>query len=255
MNEVSLKNSKGLNGNQLKLIAIIAMFLNHLQIFFDYEKDIFILTILGVIGKITLPIMAYFIVEGFHKTSNINKYIKRMGIFALMSYLPFIFAFTGELPNKDSFLMLNVIYTLFLSLLLLKLIHSKINVFLRGILILTILFISNYGDWGIICLIIVVLFDLGYGNFKKQAKYYSIYVFLVMGLIFTFIELIFGVIKNNINEDLLFRLTNIGMFIPVILLYFYNGEKGKSNKITKWGFYLFYPLHLLVLGFIKYFLI
>lgn len=36
--------------------------------------------------------------------------------------------------------------------------------------------------------------------------------------------------------------------IPVAL---YNGMPGKTGKWVKWGFYLFYPVHLLVLGGIR----
>ena len=38
----------------------------------------------------------------------------------------------------------------------------------------------------------------------------------------------------------------IGMFLPIILTNFYNGESGKKNIVNKWSFYLFYPIHFLV---------
>ena len=42
----------------------------------------------------------------------------------------------------------------------------------------------------------------------------------------------------------------IGMLLPIILIYFYNGESGKKNIVNKWSFYLFYPIHFLALWLI-----
>ena len=243
-----------LNANQLKIIAIIAMFLNHLSIFLDPEESSVLLWLLIFIGRTTLPIMAYFLVIGFHKSSNVDKYLLRLGIFAIVSYIPFIFAFFGEMPNRDNFLFLNVIYTLFLSLLLLKLVHSKMTTTVKILLIPLLFFLATYGDWGTHCLFIVLLFDLAYGDFKKQAIFYSIYILIGMGIIYSFVGLIFGLMKNDIGLDSIFGLANLGMFVPLILLSFYDGERGKSSKASKWGFYLFYPLHLLILGLINYYL-
>ncbi len=41
--------------------------------------------------------------------------------------------------------------------------------------------------------------------------------------------------------------------IPIILMY--NGQRGKKQRINglmKWLFYLYYPLHLLIIGWIQY---
>ncbi|HWT74235.1 MAG TPA: hypothetical protein VN258_05875 [Mobilitalea sp.] len=49
------------------------------------------------------------------------------------------------------------------------------------------------------------------------------------------------------NIESLFQLAII-FSLPI--LYLYNGEKG-GNKFSKWGFYIFYPLHLLIIALIK----
>ncbi|MBO5298938.1 MAG: hypothetical protein J6B51_02525, partial [Clostridia bacterium] len=41
--------------------------------------------------------------------------------------------------------------------------------------------------------------------------------------------------------------------IPVLLMY--NGKRGKNqtaNKIMKWSFYIYYPLHLFIIGLIQH---
>lgn len=43
----------------------------------------------------------------------------------------------------------------------------------------------------------------------------------------------------------------LGVFLVIPLLLLYNGEKGSGKAIHKWVFYIFYPLHLFILGLIK----
>lgn len=43
---------------------------------------------------------------------------------------------------------------------------------------------------------------------------------------------------------------SLGTFLSVPLLLLYNGESGKKSKGAKWFFYVFYPLHMTVLGLI-----
>jgi hypothetical protein len=48
-----------------------------------------------------------------------------------------------------------------------------------------------------------------------------------------------------------YYIVDVGMFIPIILLNFYNAQKGKAGKFSKWIFYIFYPLHLGILGLLQ----
>ena len=43
----------------------------------------------------------------------------------------------------------------------------------------------------------------------------------------------------------------IGIFLAVPLLLFYKGRQGKKSNVMKWGFYAFYPFHLLLLELVK----
>ncbi|MCS0543528.1 conjugal transfer protein TraX, partial [Aeromonas veronii] len=44
----------------------------------------------------------------------------------------------------------------------------------------------------------------------------------------------------------------IGIFLAIPLLLMYKGKRGRKSNLLKWGFYVFYPLHLIVLYIIKY---
>jgi len=75
------------------------------------------------IGRIAFPIYAYMIAQGCRHTKNINKYLLRLGIFALISEIPFDVAFNHYTLMDDgiprfgiNFLRYtNVFYTLFLG--------------------------------------------------------------------------------------------------------------------------------------------
>ena len=43
------------------------------------------------------------------------------------------------------------------------------------------------------------------------------------------------------------HLYQCGIFLAIPLLACYNGRRGRRSRVIKWGFYLFYPLHLLLL--------
>ncbi len=76
----------------LKYIAIIAMFIDHFAWLFVNTNSV-LGQLMHSIGRLTAPIMCFFIAEGYYKTSNIKKYLFRLGIFAVISILPFSFCF------------------------------------------------------------------------------------------------------------------------------------------------------------------
>ena len=81
-----LKN--GLSKAQLQYLAIIAMVADHAAWgFLDFENPIAFC--IHIFGRLTLPIMCFFIAEGFAHTHDVRKYILRMAIFALISVVPF----------------------------------------------------------------------------------------------------------------------------------------------------------------------
>ena len=73
-----IPNKIGLSNNQLKILAIITMFIDHfgLQLFPQ-------LKILRIIGRIALPIFAYMIAEGCFYTKNRLKYLLQLLILGL----------------------------------------------------------------------------------------------------------------------------------------------------------------------------
>jgi hypothetical protein len=100
----------------LKTLACLIMLTDHTgAVFAMFTPDW-----LRWIGRIAFPVYVYFIAEGCARTRDINRYLLRLGVFALLSEIPFDAsigrAFFGRL-NIDFLSFTNVFYTLFLGVL------------------------------------------------------------------------------------------------------------------------------------------
>ena len=250
--------SRGLSANALKLIAILAMLCDHIAVLFLNSSSI-LWVIMRLIGRTTGPIMFFFVAEGYQHTHNVNRYTLRLAIFAAISYCPYIFAFYGGnlIPDASNWLSLNVIYTILIGLLAIRARHELQNPVLKIVVILLLAVCSIPGDWGVVGFTIMLSFDYFHGNFKNQAVAYVFIVLFQHGL---FEYLTYPLITYVAMHQWIFLdagtywilSTELGMFLPIILLAFYRGQKGRGGKLAKWGFYLFYPAHMLLLGWILY---
>lgn len=246
-----LQTRKGafFSANVIKYIAIFAMLIDHIAWCF-VETNSVLGIIMHLIGRMTAPIMTYFIVEGYHYTRNVNKYLIRLAIFATVSWIPFLFMEYGTfLPFTfvDGNLYFNpaqgVIYTFFLTLLALKTVHSQsLPKPAKVVLVIGLCMLSSIGDWFFFPIIWALLLDKYRGNFKKQAAAFAISSLVLMTLMIMFLTDGFG---NNWFQ--------YGVLLALIPLYFYNGEKGRGGRFNKWFFYVFYPAHLLILGILKWY--
>ena len=120
---------KRLNSNSLKLIGIIAMTLDHIaDLLYPGMPNLIVPNILHVIGRITAPIMFFFICEGYFYTKDVNKYIKRLFLFAIISHFAYCFAFginfipfyTGNIFNQTS-----IMWTLAWSVVALHIVYGN----------------------------------------------------------------------------------------------------------------------------------
>ena len=239
---------KVLNSNTIKIIAIIAMTIDHIAwaVFPGYPTD-FVPVILHIIGRITCPIMCYFIAEGFHYTKNINKYTQRLFLFAIISHFPYVLAsvnyidagsfipfYYGSILNQTS-----VMWSLAWGLVMLRVANSeKIKDSLKTIIILLICLVSFPSDWSCIASLCVLVFGTNRGNLKKQMWWMVFYVAIYATVYFFAIDKVYGILQMAVI-----------LAIPIIMMY--NGKRGggdKVNRLMKWAFYIYYPLHLLVIG-------
>lgn len=212
------RNSFGLDSFALKCIALLTMLIDHVGAILYPD-----IMILRIIGRISFPIYAFLVAEGFFHTKNVKKYMQRLLVFAIVSEIPFDLALTGKILEFGH---QNVFFTLFAGLGLLELYSRQTSMAERIICILVIttcgdLFRSDYGAWGI--LMIFCFYAFREKRWLKLALVSAINVFA------------FGWIQSYA----------VFACIPIAL---YNGKKGAGMKYV---FYSIYPLHLLLLYMIK----
>lgn len=256
----AIEKQKKVSLNFLKLIAIIAMVVDHTAYTFVYEgSNCYIL--MRFIGRITAPIMFYAAVEGYHHTKDVRKYLYRLAVFAGISYLPFLLFINDVAALEDiEWLHQSVIYTIFLGVLAIHIRHQMKNSFLKWILIILLGLLSVIGDWGETGFLIMLVFDFYYGNFAYQSFGYILILLLKVGLLMNLIDHIITWIywkewSFNVEDFKQYWLSQYGMILPILLLSLYSGEKGRGGSFSKYFFYVFYPLHLLVIWIISRFLI
>ena len=129
-----MERYKKMDANTIKLIAVIAMTIDHVtwMIYPGYPKE-FVPILLHIIGRLTCPIMCYFIAEGYHYTKNLNKYTVRLFLFAFISHFAYVFA-SMDFVNWKSFIpfyygsVLNqtsVMWSLAWGLVMLRVVNSR----------------------------------------------------------------------------------------------------------------------------------
>lgn len=269
---------KILNRNALKYIVIVAMVIDHIAWGFPEQLGPGLCHIMHFVGRLTGPTMAFFLAEGYKYTSNKKKYQLRLGIFALISWLPFLFFertpdIVGFLQNcyNEPFIifpgLLNitlckplalflrivriqgVIYTLFLGITALLVWDSeKLQKWQKVCIIVLLTFASLMGDWPIMD----VLGPLFLYTFRNDKKSRYISVGIVYGLINMLLFLSPAPNGVGVFFDILGNWETFGiLLVPVIIWLFYNGKGGKKSAFNKWFFYIFYPAHLVMLGILK----
>lgn len=228
-----------LNKDQIKLFAYFVMTLNHIAHFFlkNNTPEYIIFESLGYFTAIT---MCYFLIEGYYYTRSRFKYALRLFLFGIISQIPYSFF----IPN-----VLNMMFSLF-GCFLIILINDKIkDKLIKSIFIMFLIPLFIICDWDIRAPLFTMLFIWANKNNKKLKIAY----FISISISF----ILFFISKLNyfdIKFSLLFSFINIlGMILSAIcILYFYNGKQSKyKNKFTQLFTYIYYPLHLYILMFIK----
>ncbi len=204
-----------LTNNQLKIIALISMTIDHIgvQLFPN-------VIILRIIGRLAFPIFAYMIAEGAKYTKNRKKYLLTISMTALLCQVVYYFA--------ERSLDQCILVTFSLSIILIYIIDRR-NIILSFLSIIACFLLTyvvniDYGFIGIMMSVILYLADT-----KEKKLIIATTILLFMSL--------------NISGLQRYSLLSI----PLLALY--NGKRGKLN--LKYLFYIYYPLHLAVIYLIS----
>lgn len=215
----------------LKLIAIAAMTIDHLG--YAIFPDVFILR---WIGRLTFPIMAYFIGVGYSKTSDLKKYMITLAAFALLSEIPFNLMAGGSLYGGG----VNVLVTLLLGLVAIE-VYQRFRYARWGYLVVIIpalvadILHSDYGGGGV-----YLIFALWHFADYPKGPLWCIGIW--SGINFLSYWASAGLSLTT--------LTPLLAIATVPLIGAYNGSKGYRGykPVLKYIFYLYYPLHMLVIA-------
>jgi len=205
---------KQINTFTLKMIAIVSMVIDHIGYVLFPE-----VIILRIIGRLAFPIFTYILTEGFFYTRDVKKYMMRLGIFALVSEVPFDLATTGKVLEFNH---QNVFFTLFLGVLMMCLVSKTKNIVIQYGIVAFLILVCRllHTDYSTTGLLIIFIFYI----FRER----KIEKLLIVGLIFV-------ALSGRVQLYALFALPLIAM---------HSGEQGPKMKTF---FYLFYPVHLLIL--------
>ncbi len=244
----SIENRKGLNRDIIKYIAIIAMTANHIASIFLNSATLLRMFLLGI-GSFTAITMCYFLVEGYGYTHSKKKYMGRLLLFAILSQIPFCMAFTRQ--GVISFVGLSMIFTLLLCFLICLIVEKNSNIILKIFLITLLTICSVKCDWGIGAPVFTLLFIWSKNSTLK--KKIAFFVPTVLWALYNLIARIGKVPIEHCILSAVFCMIGMGMS-GICIIYFYNGKRANIGRnFSKWFFYIFYPLHLLIFALIRIF--
>ena len=229
MNQLALNRFKIISGSTLKVLACVAMFIDHfakiylikfdwarMTLFSIFGRNFSVVQLMVMFGRFAFPIFAFLLVNGFLHTKDRKRYGLNLFIFALLSEIPFNLLFNNALTFPKQ----NVMFTLllgYLALCCLDYFKGKplISVFSIVLLyVMTRLIKADYGASGY--LFILLLYGL-----RKEKAIQSLACSMLLSMKFM-------------------------VFLSFIPINMYNGERGFiKTRFSKYCFYAFYPLHML----------
>ena len=228
-----------LNGFHLKLIAVCTMFIDHMG-------DTLFPGVMWLrcIGRVAFPIFCFLIAEGCVHTHDRKKYALRLLVFAVLSEIPFNLMTGWAVWNPYD---QNVLWTLLAGAAVCWLMDGALKRRTAPAFVLTgaamvaafwllEVFCTDYGGWGM--LLVAMFYGVRRAPYGQAAKMAA----QAVGLAFFCIGVMGGVTIE------LWALTAL---VPIWL---YNGQRGFSHKAVQYGFYAFYPLHILILSLIALYL-
>lgn len=246
-----------LDSDMLKIIAVLTMLIDHLgaSLLIEalrfmsaeaYDNWLPIYHVLRNVGRMSFPIFVFLLVEGFFYTRSRKKYLERLLLFSLLSEIPFDLAFYGSPFYEAS---QNVFWTFAIGLLVMWGMEKMREVRIKkagidpragryfvpfeaacdvlllptGCLAANVL-CTDYGTYGMGILLIMLFY------FGKRFNVPRIFTCVAGYLLF---------------------LWEPWCVVGFALLLFYNGTRKKRGRGFQYFFYLFYPVHLVILGLIR----
>jgi len=225
----SAEGGAGLDGFTLKLIAVAAMVVDHLGALVFPEA-----LWMRVVGRFAMPVFAFLLVEGYHQTRHLGRYLSRLLVFAVVSQPFYHLVF----PHG-----LNVFFDLLAGALLIWATDRIRSLWLVSAVVMAAgaagIFLTL--DWWHLGVWMVFVFHLTRGRPGRTA--------VVMGALLLVNSGVFALVSARTGDPSygLINFINLGCILSLPLLNLYNGRRGRDLRYL---FYGFYPAHLWLFHFL-----
>lgn len=230
-----------LSGNALKVIAAVSMAVDHIGYLILPQ-----ITILRIIGRFAFPIFAFMIAQGCRYTKNKKRYLATISVLAAVCQIVYYIA--------DKSLYMCVLVTFSLSIVMIyalqyfkKMVLSPESTGIQrlfaafvfvlsvtSVYILNRIFIIDYGFWGCMVPVFAALFQpvgAKESECEKKLNHNWLHVLTLSGGL-----ILLAAERGGVQPFSL-------LAVPLLLLY--SGKRGRLNM--KYFFYIFYPLHLVII--------
>lgn len=208
------------------------MVIDHCTIVFIPSESEWVF-LLRAIGRLAAPIMCFFIAEGYYHTSNLKKYMGRLLLIAVISHVPHNLCLGQNIWKFWN--ATDVMFPLLFGLIALAAYKSEqLYVWKKILIVIACCAFSYSGDWNYIA----VFWILGFGNFHGNRRN-QLLAFSTVGGLYLLQEVLY--------ENSFPFISRFGVVLVIPLLLLYNGQRGEKSPLIKWGFYWFYPVHLLII--------
>ena len=202
---------------------------------------------LTCVGRISFPIFAFMIVEGYFHTKKLKNYVLRLLIFAVLSEIPFNLMSGGSMFNP---LHQNVLWTFLIGLGLIHLIerakHKRaiwmwlvtVVAILVGLLV-ALFGMVDYAYYGVLMMLVFYLF---------RGRRWWCFVGQLICMWYINVEMMGGMVYpiELFGREWIIHQQGFAL-LALIPIWLYHGKQGLYNKVLKYTYYAFYPVHLLLL--------
>lgn len=215
-----------LSGSALKIIAVVSMVIDHYA-YYLMDGNTMTYEVMRCFGRIAFPVFAFLVAEGFAHTRNRMRYFLSLMLFAVVSEVPWYLLNGADGTH-------NVMFTLALGVAALAVFER-----LREHRILCCFFIlltawlatwlgTDYEWRGVLLIVVSYLFGI------KRSMNTPIILRRMMQLLFVF--------------PLMMHYGIIGALLACAVIFLYDGTRGFIHgNVAKYGFYAFYPVHLITI--------
>lgn len=232
----------GITANQLRLLAMVLMVLDHLWATIIPGNDW-----MTHLGRMAFPIFAFQIAEGYCHTSDWRRYLKRLLVFALISEVPFDLIMSG---SPVFIFHQNVLFTFVLGLRAIAALDDfkrertakralRAALAVAGSLLLGLIGMVDYGWRGVAT--VIGFWVLRQLPFEKPLQ---LVMLLLLNQVFFKGQMIPVPLPGGGTFELA---TQAFAVLAVLPIWLYNGQKGRSSRALQLGAYAFYPAQFLAI--------